>query len=522
MQLTRTLTVLLCFLAAIPGGAQTIQVAAPASVKIPSAFGGQAGTNIRFRIEQNGQYAIACSDKEGRIWKLPEGILIYRFQQTQNLGSVAWNVLRDVTITPDGRFAFASGTSWNENIIAPVDLTTGKAVGPGRTLDSLKSGAYQMRLGARNMRELEWNLQLGLSNKLVRKRDYEPLTSKVTETMSTQDLVRDAQNPGSIIICFMQQYCRGGRWLKDNVDKLGESYKEHRQDVEKHNHCQLMDMHVVRFNPANGESTYLGPGVPGVQGIDYGRLNEVHVSPYGDVVAVEFQQHYDTFHIYSVAGQKLWSVVAKDVLGFDDRGNVIVRKKAGNEVIVSKHKPFTGVEVMAYKLPASYPDLRILDNWGMAANIQKADEGNMGISLHDIHTGRMMAALVDPDAAKAFSARYKAEAEEAARREAEAIRANRLAWERAQKESEEAEEAAAKQEAVRYAARKETTYVTCYACSGKGYNKVTVRSYSQVGGVGTIGSTGYVDWQRAPSSIEHTSTEYRKCQMCSGTGQVAK
>lgn len=93
----------------------------------------------------------------------------------------------------------------------------------------------------------------------------------------------------------------------------------------------------------------------------------------------------------------------------------MLRHKQGSKLSITKYKPFIGTEIMAYKLPATNPDLLILDSWGMAANIQKMDNGDMGISLHHLHTGRMMHALTDADAAKAFASHYRAEAARMAR-----------------------------------------------------------------------------------------------------------
>lgn len=70
--------------------------------------------------------------------------------------------------------------------------------------------------------------------------------------------------------------------------------------------------------------------------------------------------------------------------------------------------------------------------------------------------------------------------------------------------------------------RPKTVYRKCYDCSGAGYIKTTKTSYSHSGGVGTVGSTGYVDWQTAPSSTKRTSTDYVRCNACHGTGQVER
>lgn len=60
----------------------------------------------------------------------------------------------------------------------------------------------------------------------------------------------------------------------------------------------------------------------------------------------------------------------------------------------------------------------------------------------------------------------------------------------------------------------------CSYCQGKGYITITKTTYSNVGGTGTVGSTGYVDWQKAPTSIKHENKETKKCEFCKGTGEV--
>ncbi len=62
----------------------------------------------------------------------------------------------------------------------------------------------------------------------------------------------------------------------------------------------------------------------------------------------------------------------------------------------------------------------------------------------------------------------------------------------------------------------------CDRCGGKGYAKTTRTSYSNIGGIGTIGATGYVTWDYEPRSIEHKSTSYDLCTQCKGSGQVER
>lgn len=60
----------------------------------------------------------------------------------------------------------------------------------------------------------------------------------------------------------------------------------------------------------------------------------------------------------------------------------------------------------------------------------------------------------------------------------------------------------------------------CPRCEGKGYSKTTSTSYSNIGGIGRIGSTGYVTWDYEPRSIAHKSTSYDVCSQCKGSGQI--
>lgn len=69
--------------------------------------------------------------------------------------------------------------------------------------------------------------------------------------------------------------------------------------------------------------------------------------------------------------------------------------------------------------------------------------------------------------------------------------------------------------------KREPRYQSCGYCGGSGQMKVQKQTHSNIGGVGTIGRTGHVSWERAPSSVTHTSTEYKACPGCNGTGKVA-
>jgi hypothetical protein len=533
MNLSRLLATILCSAAITTSQAQLIGVATPTGAHVPAALGGLPGAEVKFWVAQNGQYAVAHTSKEARVWRLPEGELVYRFQQGSNLGSVAWNVIKDVTVTEDGRYVYASGGSWNEHVLAPVDLSSGKALSAGPTLDSLKSGLYQMRLGARNFLELERKLQSTLteptSSPILQKRPYDYDYPKFIEGIRIEDAVRDASMPGSTLICFQQEYCQGGKWLKKALEKAGQDYKWHKKIVDNTGDCQLEDMHVVRYTPGSNKVEYLGPGVPGVERIDYKDINELHLSPFGDVVAVEFQNDYDNFHIYSLSGQELWTMAATDFLSFDDRGNVLLRRKEAGKVLVSKYKPLSGTEVLSYELPASMPDLRIIDGWGMAANIQKASDGNISISLHDQTTGRMMLALTDAEAAKSFTAQYANEVETLAREREERIRRNEEAWQRHQEQSQKAAAAANARETERYAANAAAAaehakyYQFCSKCGGSG--GTYEQDYYTTNRTEVIAGGAHVGWQSVRTTTVKNYSPYKKfvpCTRCWGKGEVRK
>ena len=127
---------------------RSIQVAPPKeSAPLPVAFAGEKISGFGMDISEDGQYLLAHSLREAKVWKLPEGELIYRYQAGSSKGdkngvySQRFSY-QPLVITHDGKYVFVSANGGPQALEA-AELLTGELVPDGLLLDSLKAGKYK-------------------------------------------------------------------------------------------------------------------------------------------------------------------------------------------------------------------------------------------------------------------------------------------------------------------------------------------------------------------------------------------
>lgn len=521
--------------------AQTINIAQPEQVKVPVALANTGEGAPTFFTTPDGKYAVAYTRREAKAWRLPDGELVYRYQAGMDDPRPGKNYydkfVNRVTITADSKIIYVSGRSWAEEVIVAADLETGELLMDGMLLDSLKSGAYQMKRSVGSFDEIEWNYRAVLtdpwSSPLKIKRDYKMIDKPGREGVTLKSIVPAKQYPGEVIICYKQSYCREGKWLGEAADKTNTTIREIEKLRTKDNTCLFMDAHAARVNLTTQTVTYLGAVPKGVQGVDYGYIHEIHPSPYGDVVGIVFNGAYDTIRFYSMDGVELWRTPKESAYSFtkyDDEGNVVLREKASDgSQYISSRKPLTGVLISRYQLPAENSNRYFLEQWGMLANISQGSDNNYTLTLHDAFNGKMLLALTDDIAAAQFANGYKAVVAKAEKERQERIRLQeqqRVYWEeerRRQRDRASAEESKYYVNNKTAATQHTSNYKQCPACGGTGGEYVqdtyTQSTVTTLWGGPRVGAAGY---QKTTKTYNTPYKKFVQCNKCWGKGEVKK
>lgn len=520
--------------------AQTLTIVAPQKALVPAALANTSeGQTPIFFTSRDGRYAVAYTRQEAKAWKLPEGELVYRYQAGMDdprPGKGYYDkFVNRVTITADNKYIYVSGKAWVDEVLDAADLETGELVPNGLIMDSLKSGAYQMQRTVSSFDELEWNFRLSLSSAqyspLLVRRDYTLASGLYDEGIALLAIAPAKAHPGEVIVCFKQEYCRSGKWLKEVAEKTNTTARDIEKIRVKNNHCQFTDIHAVRLNLATRKATYLGPVVRGVNKVDHPTVEEMYPSPYEDVVGIGFAGALDSIRFFNYEGQELWRAPKEAkcrFLKFDEEGNVVLHERMTNGITyLATRKPLTGVLVNRYQLPDNKPFF--LEAWGMTANIMKAADGNFSLTLNDAFTGRMMLALTDQEAAARFANLYKAEVARAEKEKQQRIKENLESYARWEERSRNARLQASAKETEHYqrnqaaAEQHSKQYKPCPACGGSGGQYVqetyTESTTTTLWGGPRVGAAGY------QTTTKTYNTPYKKfvqCHKCWGKGEVRR
>jgi hypothetical protein len=520
------LSTLLSFLNFVANAQEVITVAPPIRQQIPAAFAREREEPVYFRITDDGQYALASTVREAKAWKMPTGELVYSFQSGSLPGDrngVYSQQLKNIFVTQDSKYMYPTEYPWKGRALTAISLPSGKTVPDGPLLDSLKNGNYEKKFDKSEYPDYKEQDAI-----FAIKRDFN--NGGKAEGIKTIGKVSDLSHPGETIVYFKQQYCGSKDWIKSSTN-----YKvsELRDLQKKNNHCQFYDNHMARYNPATKKAVYIGKLLEGVEKIEYSRISEATVSPFGEVVHFFISKKYpiggDTF--FSLEGKELWNLDFEnnegEWKGFDNNGNAIFTKLSSNgQVVMSVHEPLTGVVIKNYELPVDFPKLKLIPQWNMYADVQRTDDVTYSIGIHDMKTGKLIIALSDKVGTDAFSKRYNAEANALQAQMQANIRANQESWDNhIRQESERAAEQ--REKAIAAATEHAKHFMTCPKCKGVGYfgesGYSTGSTKTTDGGTVRNTITGEISNRTTTTTTAAgTYSNYWACSQCQGRREVPR
>ncbi|SES72213.1 hypothetical protein [Hymenobacter actinosclerus] len=500
--------------------AQIITAVAPPneSGPLPVAFAGEQTSGIRMDISDDGQYLLASTMREAKVWKLPEGTLIYRYQSgsgkedKNGVFSQRFSA-QPLFITDDGKYLFLSKNGMRQASEA-VELASGERVPNGPLLDSLKAGKY---------RQTTTLLDLSVEKTaLPVPRDFD--NGGRLEPAGLVGVAPDIQHPGEAIVCFRQEYCGSKNWIKE---KTKYSVKELRALQKERRHCQFYDYHIARYNLATGKATHLATLPYGVEQIDYYKMLATP-SPFGDVVYVNvlpFKDQQGTPQaVVTTEGKELWRIGAdeqgREFQRFDNYGNLVFHQTDTKGIVsVITLRPENGVEVSRYILPAGVAYLQLIAQWDMYTVARQNVDGNWTIALYSITDGTRMAMLTDEAGALAFAKKYRQQVDAEATAYQNILRAREQAWQNNVRAA-----AAYKQEVAANTAAHAKNFMPCPKCDGMGYSAKS--GYSPGSSKTTTGvqvvNGRYTNVATTTTTAGGSYTSYEMCPVCKGRREVPR
>ena len=438
---------------------KTIVVAQPVVTNVPAAFGGVVNdADVKLSVTNDGRFALAYTDHEAKAWKLPEGELIYRYQNAKDR-------IKGMFLTTDGRYLYT--TSKRE----AADAETGELLQDGILRDSIVDGTYNIQRDGLTLKTMPLELQSSLSKSgssplWVKRPDYD--NKDYNEYITLRAMAPDEARPGNYLMVYSQQFYGSRKWIEEN---LKTSFKETRQ-TQKEGGANQRDFHIASYSAATGKAEYLGKLMDGVEYINYGGVDKINISATDNIVLVSLYKDSVTYHAYSSTGKPLWTtpyIYYNGDLHFDQNGNMVTREQNKNtEEAIAVRNTETGILLTRYLLPGTPYQMQLIPAWGMMAMVSKTKDGNLAITLHNAETGEQMITLTDNDAAAYFATKYKADAAARLAKE-EALAARRSAyWAEVNRLNAEAERAAFIKNAAA-AADHAKNWQICPKCNGKGY-----------------------------------------------------
>lgn len=544
MKISFTLVALSWVVAVTPAAAQTTQIVKPQLINVPVSFGKDLhefsnGPKVSFSAD--GQYLMANTDLEAKVWHMPDGELVYRFNTAMMTDDPTRRILNyragPPVITSDGKYLFTNSTGQDFGMM-PVALETGELVGNGQVKDSLRNGTYQYRrelLGSRAERDKM--LSQFRSLKISGHDDFSD-----DDKLSIHSMVASATYPGEIIVAFWRSFAGSRGFINDN---LKESVKEVRAKQKRSSQNVFRDIHVARYKPATNTSVYLGNVLKGAFNMNlFPEEFFLALSPVDDIVYVQGIKSPEklaysrgrvgspTFaSINSYSGAVLWepSTTIKNQFSFDGYNDFgfPVFKEIDNYEVLSKtvFEPNTGKVVHKYAFSAPLHRSYVHNiQWNAVVATEQLSDKSWSIALYDGSTGKHLLSFPDEQASRNSAAASDAEIKRINDYNTAAQKAMHDHWDR--QAAQWAREAVAEQQkkaadAITHAAN----FKPCPSCKGTGVwvNSGVAKAYRRVSyseGRSLSGSRTTIE------SVESSSGGYWEqrsaCLQCWGKGEIRK
>ncbi len=520
--------------------AQTTTVVAPIPVPAPVAFApgvipGRWNPAPTVYFTPDGEYVLGYTELEAKVWHMPEGELVYRFNPSMMHDDKTRGVLnysvRDVLLTPDGRYVYTKGGRGDE-ILIPVDLQNGEIVENGLVRDSIRNGEYQLKHGIKDIRQAA----LGIYKKLLYPKTSPLLIKRKSATsfgegLTMLGLTSSHDFPGEIVVCFSQSFCGTDKFIKQYVK---ENVKDVRKEQNRSNGCHYYDFHAARFNPASNTAVYLGNILKGFAGIDYNSDVTAIPSPVDDIIFIsgydiKTKQNFQTINTYD--GTVLWkpSDVIKGTntfVGFNDFGFAVFKVLNGNATVAElTYNAVTGKLISQNNFSPALPKNHIYNaDWNVQVVINELADRSFSLAIYDARTGKHLTSLTDDAGAKQFATAYGNAYRAWETNIAAAQKAMQDSWDR-----QKAQFALASQQLNAQKAREDAThsakYKTCPLCKGTGLwiTSGVARAYSKT----TFSEGRALDGSR--TTIRSTESgkggywEHRSaCLKCFGKGEILR
>lgn len=532
------------FVASTPAVAQTTQVAEPQLINMPVSFGKDLheysnGPKISFSAD--GQYLMAFTDLEAKVWHMPEGTLVYRFNTAMMTDDPKRRILNyragPPVITADGKYLFTNSTGQDYGMM-PVELETGELVANGLIKDSLRNGSYQYRrelLGSRPERD-----KMLLQFRSLKISGLDDFSND--DQLSIHSMVASAGYPGEIIVAYWRAFAGSRGFINDN---LKESVKEVRANQKRLSQNVFSDIHVARYNPSTNTAVYLGNALKGAFNMNLFKEEFfLALSPIDDIVYVQGIKSPEklaysrgrvgspTFaSVNSYNGTVLWepSTTIKNQFSFDgynDFGFPIF-KEIKNDEVLSKtvFEPNTGKVILKYAFSAPLHSSYVHNvQWNVVVATQQLADKSWAMALYDGSTGKHLLSFPDEQASRNSAASSDAEIKRINDYNTAAQKAMHDHWDR--QTEQWAHEAVAEQkrkaaDAVTHAAN----YKPCPVCKGTGVwvNSGVAKAYRRVSyseGRSLSGSRTVI--KNVESSTGGYWEQRSACLKCYGKGEVRR
>ena len=526
--------------------AQTItQVAAPQLIDVPITFakGFNDWTGVpQVSFSLDGQYLMANTEQEAKVWGMPEGELIYRF----NIAMMKDDPKRGLmnyragtpTITVDGKYLYTDGGNGQDYGLMPMVMETGELLENGPVKDSLRNGSYQFRREIISSHEAKLKmLQQFRSLKIVGAQDFSS-----DDGLSVQSMVPSSAYPGEVIVAFQRSFKGTNSFIKENMNQ---SVKEVRADMKSRGQERFVDVHAARYNPKTNTAVYMGNMMKGIINADvFEGEFQLFLSSIDDIAYIQGVKSlkktaynggrvgspYFT-SINSNDGKVLWdpSTTLQDQFifdGFNDFGFPVF-KALNNYFVTSKFvfEPFTGKVFQRYSFSAPLPEKYVHNiQWNVVVAVEQRADKNWTVALYDGKTGKHLLSLSDEQAALNMATATATEA----KRHDDYInayqKAMRESWDR-QLEEQAAASQALQQKKAEDDATHAANYKPCPECKGTGVwvNSGVAKAYRKT----TYSEGRALDGSRTTIKSTESSTggywEQRSpCLKCNGRGEVRR
>jgi len=528
------------------GAAQTItQVAAPKLISVPVTFakglaGWDPGPKVSFSAD--GQYLMAYTELEAKVWRMPEGALIYRFntalmKDDPNRGLLNYMAC-GIHITSDEKYLYTHGGTGQDYGLMPMDIETGQLLANGRIKDSLRNGSYQYRRELINSNEASVKMREKFKSlKIVGAQDF-----NMDDNISVYSMIPSADYPGEVIVAFWRSFTGNKNFIKEHMTQ---SVKQVRAAMKSRGNEKFIDIHAARYNPKTNTAVYLGNMMKGVVNADvFEREFYLFLSPIDDIACIQGVKSlkktaYDMgivgspsfTTVNSYSGNVLWDPATTlrgqfSFDGFNDFGFPVF-KVLNEELVASKFvfEPGTGKVLHRYTFSTALPK-RYVHNlqWNAVVAVEQLADKSWTLALYDGTTGKHLLSFPDEQASLNVAAAKDAEIKRHNDYVNAAQKAMHDSWDRQMAENAAAS-LAFQQQKAREAADHAANYKPCPLCKGTGVwvNTGVAKAYRK---------TSYSEGRALDGSrttIKHTESstggywEQRgPCLKCSGRGEVRR